>query len=334
MGAGAGIGAIVLLAWMVGMFSGREGSSESMRYLPNDCTIVAMTNFDELMSSSVYQQMKKDLPNFEAGERNMEQEMGISPANVSRITFAAGGKLNSANGSNAVMVIRLKKAVSAADIKSKSNVKAGQKDFKYEEVKVGGITVFEETYRPGFGGEKAERVHGGVFCMPEGTLIVACPKLEVLKKILERGKSPQFSEAMQNAMRETDFSRTVAVAVNVKGLEGSPHLAGLPNMAALNGLTENVVGLAADISLNSSTATVGATLLCKDAKLAEDVKKMLDATQVAARNYLKKAPGVPSDVADMVDAIKLTLSGAKIKGNMQISLEPLSKWTKEQTGKK
>ena len=55
------------------------------------------------------------------------------------------------------MVIRLKKAVTATDIKSNTKVKAIKKDVKYEEVKIGSITAFEETYRFNFGGDKAER---------------------------------------------------------------------------------------------------------------------------------------------------------------------------------
>ncbi len=314
IGVGAGIGLIVLLALVVWMFFGGGGIAEARRYLPNDCLVVATANVDAVMNSSIYQQMKKDLPNVADDERHMEQEVGVAPANISRITFGVGGKLNSPSDSEMAMVVRLKKAVSAADIKSNSKQ-------KYEETKIGNITVFEATN------------HGEAFCMPESTLIVTCPKLEVLKNILERGKSPEFSEGMQNAMNEANFSRTLAVAVNVKGL-GSKVIDGLPVNANLSEFTENVLGLALDVSLDSSKATVNATLLCKDAKLAEDVRKMLDAAQVAMRNYAKKAPGTPSEAADTIDAVKFSVSGAKVKGYVQASLEPFSKWIKEQAGKR
>ncbi len=332
VGVGAGIGAIVLLALILWMFLGRSGISEATRYLPNDCLIVGTSNVDELLRSSIYQQMKKDLPNVEAGERKMEQDMGIAPANISRITFAVGGKLNTPDDADAVVIIRLKKAVAAADLQSTKKDDAFRKDFKYEEVKIGSITAFEERYRFAFGDAKAERMHGEAFCLPESTLVVICPKLETLKKILERGKSPQFSEEMQNALNETNFSKTLALAVNVKGLAGNLPPGSLPNAEALKEFTENVLGLAVDASLDSSKATVNATILCKDAKHAEDVKKILDAAQVAMRSYAKKAPGMPSEAADTIDAVKFSLSGANVKGSMQASLEPLSKWIKEQAG--
>jgi len=341
IGVGAGVGAVVLLALIVWMFFGRGGISEAMRYLPNDCLVVGTANVDELMSSSIYQQMKKDRPQLEDGERNLEQEMGIAPSNISRVTFAAGGKMDSPSDSDLVMVIRLKKAMSATDIRSNKKVRASQKDVKYEEVKIGSIAVFEETYRYSFGGEKAEREHGMAFCLPESTLIITCPKLEVLKKILERGKSPEFSEGMQNAMSEADFSKTMAGAVNIKGLMASDRFAreikqNIGNDGDLKGLggvdeqfLQNLLGLAFNASLDSSKATVNATLLCKDAKFAEDAKKILDGGQVVMRNSLKGMRGVPREFSDMIDAIKFSVSGAKVKGSLQSSLDPLSKWIKE-----
>jgi hypothetical protein len=359
LGVGGGTAVVLLLALIVWMFSGPGGVSKNgggvsglaagvsgpMRYLPNDCLLVATANIDELMSSSVYQQMKKDLPSLEDGERNLEQEIGIAPSNISRITLAVGGKANS-NDAVVVLAIGLKTAMSAADVKSKNKVQPYLKDVKYEETQVGSVTLFEETYRLA---GKAEREHGTAFCMPESTLIVECSKLDVLKKVVERGKPPDFSEAMQNAMSETDFSKTLAFAVNVKELVASENfmdefkgLAGGPAQSGgskgPNGVDErslqSLLGLVVDASLDSSKATVRATLLFQDAKFAEDAKKTFEDGQVALRNNLKTMPGAPRELSDLVDAIKFSVSGAKLKGNVETSLEPLSKWIKGQTGKK
>lgn len=343
IGIGAGLGAILLLALITWMFFGREGVSDAMRYLPDDCMVVGTSNNDELMSSSFYQQMKKDLPEFESSERSMEQELGVAPSNIRRTTFAFGGKMTSPDDAEMVVVLRLKKAVSATDIKSNLKVTSGKKDVKYEEVKIGSVTAYEETYRFSFDNDNADRRHGGAFCLPESTLIVTCPKLEALKKILERGKTPEFSEGMQNAMNAADFSRTFAVAVNVKGLMANEAFSqglqqNVHSTQGLQGLDEqflqNVLGLAVDANLDSSKATVNVTLLCKETKVAEDSKKILEGTQVVLRNYLKSQRGMPSEVPDMVDSIKFSVSGATVKGNLQTSLEPLSKWIKEQAGKR
>jgi hypothetical protein len=207
------------------------------------------------------------------------------------------------------------------------------------------VTVFEETYRFSFGGANAEIQHGTAFCLPESTLVVTCPKFDVLKKILERGKSPEFSEGLRNAMSEADFSKSMALAVNVKGLMASESFAqgfkeGFSRGLAQGGSTglegvneqflQDLLGLAVDARLDSSKATVSATLLCKDAKFAEDAKKILDGAQVIMRNTLKGTRGAPRELSDMVDAIKFSVSGAKVKGTLQTSLEPMSKWIKEQ----
>jgi type II secretion system protein G len=88
---------------------------------------------------------------------------------------------------------------------------------------------------------------------------------------------------------------------------------------------QNLLGLAVEAGLDSSKLTVDATLLCKDAKFAEDAKKILEGSQVVVRNALKAAHGVPREAADVVDSIKFSVSGAKVKGSLQTSLEPFLK---------
>ena len=89
------------------------GSANATRYFPDDCLVVGSANVDELMSSAVFQDMKKDMPGVESGQRDMEDELGLSPANISRMTFAMGGKLTSPNDADFVIVVYLKNAVSA-----------------------------------------------------------------------------------------------------------------------------------------------------------------------------------------------------------------------------
>ena len=268
--------------------------------MPNNCRVVATANVDELMRSSIYQQMKKNPPNAENGQWDgFDPGVGIAPSNISRFTWAWGGPLDDAD---AVAIIRLKKAASAADIKTNTKVEAHKRDFQFREVAVGSIAVFEETYRSAFRDAKAERLHGLAFCVPESTLVVVCTKLEVLKEILQRGKPPQLSEGMHDAMNEANCSKTMAMAFSVKGLPrtrlldcvtavaGNAFFGGLPSRTDLSAFTEDVVGLAADISLDSSQPTLIATLLCKDAEHAANAKRMLDSARANDAQRHERAP--------------------------------------------
>ena len=342
LAAGVGLGGIVLLTPLAWMFFSGGGVSEARRYFPNDCLIVGTANVDEFTSSSFYQQLQKDLPASESGQREIERGMGIALGNIIRITFAAGGKSALSDNAEMVATIRLKKAA-AADIKADVKVASFKKDFKYEEVKIAGLTAYEQTYRFSFDGEKGERHHGAAFCLPESTLVVMCPDLETLKRILGRDKPPELSEGMQNAMSATDYTKTFAVAVNFKGLmanetasrEVQQSLGAAPGLQGLNEqFLQEVLGLGFDARLGSSKATVSATLLCKEAKSAEDAKKMLDGGQVILRNAMKAQKGVPQEVPDLVDAIKFSVAGANVKGSLQADLAPLSKWIKEQAEKR
>ena len=178
--------------------------------------------------------------------------------------------------------------------------------------------------------------------MPNSKLIVACPKLKMLQRILERGRAPEISAGMRDALCATDLGKTFAVAVDVKGMMASEeasrtmqqNLGGAAGLQGLNGeLIKNVLGFAFDASLDSSRATCNATLMCKEAKVAEDAKKMLEGGQVVLRNMLKGQKDVPGEVPDMVDAIKFTVSGTTLKGYLQTDFSPLTKWIKEQASR-
>ena len=100
-------------------------------------------------------------------------------------------------------------------------------------------------------------LHAGKY-VDGGLPEIGCPK-----EILERGKSPEFSEGMQNAMSEADFSKTMAVAVNFKGLLASESFArefrqNMGNNSELKGLAgmdeqflQDLLGLSVDASLDS-----------------------------------------------------------------------------------
>ena len=327
------------LWWLVlVVFAGGCGQGpieDAMRYLPNNCRVVATANVDELMRSSIYQQMKKNPPNAENGQWDgFDPGVGIPPSNISRFTWAWGGPLDDAD---AVAIIRLKKAASAADIKTNTKVEAHKRDFQFREVAVGSIAVFEETYRSAFRDAKAERLHGLAFCVPESTLVVVCTKLEVLKEILQRGKPPQLSEGMHDAMNEANCSKTMAMAFSVKGLPrtrlldcvtalaGNAFFGGLPSRTDLSAFTEDVVGLAADISLDSSQPTLIATLLCKDAEHAANAKRMLDSARATMRNGTNEPPALSSEAAATAGSLELVLSGAKVQGSLPASCEILGK---------
>ena len=53
------------------------------------------------------------------------------------------------------------------------------------------------------------------FCVAESK-VVLIGELESIRKVLKRDGKPNFSEGMKAAIKQADFSKTIAVAINVK----------------------------------------------------------------------------------------------------------------------
>jgi type II secretion system protein G len=102
------------------------------------------------------------------------------------------------------------------------------------------------------------------------------------------------------------------------------------NLPETDEFLQGLEGMIVEAYLGSSQATVSAALSCREAKIAEDVRKILDAAQVVLRNVLKQKTGAPREVGDLVDAINFSTSNATVKGNLQASLDPLVKWIKDE----
>lgn len=327
----SGLGGIVVLLALVWLLKPQVGASDALKYLPNDSQVVVSCNVDELVNSKLYQQLKTEVPNFQKGEREFEGEFGVSLDNIARMTV--GGNSGGTVSDDVVGVVRLKKGVTAADVCTKMKVRESRKDVAFKEISVGKFTIYDETYRFSWRDEKSDVEHGEAFCLPESTLLLFA-KLEPLRRVLERNKAPELPEKMREVLRTADFSTTFGLAVNINALvsrglpknflqEANRNLGvSLPeNDEFLQGLD----GLVVDAHLASSQATLNATLLCKEAKVAEDVKKVLDAAQVVLRNTLKQAPGVPREASELVDSVKFLTSGAKVTGNLSTNLDPLLK---------
>ena len=144
-------------------------------------------------------------------------------------------------------------------------------------------------------------------------------------------------------MSEADFSKTVAVAVDLKAIvtdhdfwrefdkDAETNANSKAGAMRAEQFFHNLVGLAVDASLDSSTATVTATLLGQDANFVTDAKELIGIAKGEAARRLAEHPGGRlGELSNLVDSIKFTVSGAKIKGSLQTSLEPLSNWIKEQ----
>jgi len=149
---------------------------------------------------------------------------------------------------------------------------------------------------------------------------------ETLRHALERGKPAPLTPGLQAAMKHTDFSRPAAWAASFK--ESRPQPGGVPGLPQL-GLPENNLfsadGLAGYAAVGSDIRIVF-TVLCKDARAAEDTRKLIDGGLVAVRRGGRLSP----EALEMIDGLKLSTSGNDVTGDITLKTPALIKLMKQQ----
>jgi hypothetical protein len=205
-----------------------------------------------------------------------------------------------------VCVIKTIKPVSADDIKSK---KMGMTP---QETKVRDITVYE--------------VMGIAWCLPESKLVVIA-KSDTLKKVLERNKAAEVSEGLRAALKYADFSKAVTMAMDSKEMYAKINDANKKNGMDLDKVFDKI-GIAnpmSDIDGGAYQIDVGkdikvqSVMICKDAKTAEDMKKISD----GMATFFKRL--FPKYGADSFETWESSVSGARLNASMTIKTESILK---------
>ena len=219
----------------------------------------------------------------------MEKGLGLAPEDVERLTWGGAGN------KDASFVVTTNKAVTAADLMGK------MKDRKFSEVKVGSYTMHQE--QPDYL-KKA-------FCVVDKYTVVYGEPVP-LKAILERNKKPEFSPDMQSALGLANQSRSLFLAVNMKGVMASEDVKGAlkwlgPGENQVTSHMDKVEATALDAAIGDDVQ-INSVTVCKDDKFADDLRKMTD----GGVTLLKYIPQMPKELIPAIESVKTTVSGKKV----------------------
>jgi hypothetical protein len=289
-----GLALVGLLVWLLWP----SGPDAYVRYLPDNTQFVAAVNVEELLNSKAYKQLSDEFPKVEK-DLDLEGEFGLSLKDISSVVI--GGNPGSGK-QELVVVVRTTRAVKASDLTSKA------KNGKFNSETVGSYTVYTR-------GKDA-------LCVPESKLILL-GEAETLKKVLKRDRAPELSPGMKAALKETDFSKTIAVAADLKGLvgksggrQGNNAMGGLPFSGGADEILKNAEGVGGWVSVKSDIAWK-ITVIFKDSTSASDAKKLFDGAIVS----LKNARNVPSEASELIDGMDIKAIGnrVEIRGGIDVS---------------
>jgi hypothetical protein len=316
----------------------RPSSAELPKYLPDGCNLIVAVNFAEVYDSSYYQKLKTDIADFARGEKGFTEEIGLAPSNLASVIMAGNAAATGREG-QPIVVVKTRKPISAADLRAARTVRSYQKDFSYNEIKVGAQTIYEATYHFSFDQGKGELQHGEAFAVVEDNVVLFGSNGEALRKVLARGKAADLSPELASAAKDADFTKTLVFVFDLKALAADERFSSSfkRDFGPLFGDATNIEflkklnSLCLEGVLKGSDATFRASLTAKDAETAGDVKKVVGAAQIALRGTLQNAtlPRVPKEVVDAIDAVKFSVEGAKVNASGAVKAEPVTQWIED-----
>jgi hypothetical protein len=303
-----------------------SGLGEDAKYMPNNAKLIMSVKVEELLSSKVWKDLKKEFPALEAGEAMANGESPVNLSDIERITVGGDPATD-----EFVAVIRLKKAVKAADLESKIPGNANFKDKK-----VGKYTLREPE----------EEFGEMAYCQVDPKLVLfGSPK--GLKSVLERDKPAKFNSVIDNAIKETDFSRTFAMVMDAKGMGAQgpgfvpPPQGGARPGAGKGAFWENfergfrmgagggmnpltgmgVDGMGFSIKLSTDVA-FKMTMVCKDSSTASSMRSAMQ-RDLRQSKWGGLPPGAPPEVKEILNSASAGGSGVNVTLSFTIKLKTI-----------
>jgi hypothetical protein len=290
-------GLVGLLIWQP--WANKTLSAEQLRFLPDESQVVATIDVQGLLASEVYHKvdeafLKRGGKRLTDIEKDFKSWVGMGWSDLERVTV--GGKMSSQQG---VIVVKTRKAVDARQILTRLNQ---QKDF--DEISVDGFKIFKHR-------NQALQDKHPSFCVVEPTLVVFSVDLETLRRVLSRREAAVVSTDLQPVMNQTDFSRTIALAMG-KLPAGLP--AGKDPSNPFAGFEGKLQGISLEITLGGAI-DIKVSALCVDSKTAKELNDTLTSMRTLANNL-----NLPPEAKKILDTMQFSYSGATFSA--RVSLDP------------
>jgi hypothetical protein len=306
--------------------------ADEIDFLPNNCIVLYSVDMAGFVKSKLYQQANAKIKGFEEEmQRSLKEELGFPSTNVSRVTagFAMPGA--GKRHEEFVIIVSTAKPVAAADIKANRKVRSYQKNFSYKEIKVGEHTIYQESYSFDF---KSPLTTGRAFCVADKNIILFGDGAESLQQILERDKKTnKLSPNLQAGLKTVGKDSMLTVVMDVTKFPERERKEMIRELGGKLPALENLFDGMQTFTLKGTAddkVKLVATMTCKDAATATDVRKLADGGIVLIKGELKREMDreftTPEEkemmktISKAFDEIKLSTQGAQVNG--ELTVEP------------
>jgi hypothetical protein len=276
------------------MLMGGRGVGNDLSYLPDDADVVMSMDVHGLMGSGAAAKLKAAAPQlFQQMDREIEKTGSkFKPDDIGRVTIGVN-----VAGQHFAGVIHFNRPMLDGDLNKPGQTSVKKKAGSYE-------IVIEDD------GKTAHcQLDSYTFAIGSEAAMTA---------VLQRGGSATLAPDLAAAMKEVDFGHGFAVAVSSAAWRNGPAGQMAGGMTMMPGGPDGVRGAALHADVDNDIR-LQAALLCKDATVADQLKKMADGGLAVA----KANTSLPPASAKIMNSVSVSNSGNIVSASMAIDSETI-----------
>lgn len=290
--------AVLLLGYTSYALLSPSSGPSAMRYMPDNCSMLMSARVADLMKSGAWAEVKKEFPDLEAKMKDGLKDAPFGPADID---FALVG-VGNIGQQEFIVALEMNKSLKEDDVRTRMKA-------EFTESKVGSYKVYEEG--------------GYAWAMPSARSFLF-GKPELLKAVLKRDKNPELPAGLQKALKETDLSQSMAIAMDPKAFFADPQFAGVARQSgqdpAAFEAAAGTISVGKDIRLTSIS-------ICKDTKTAISYRKIAEGGIEAIKTL--GADQMPKELLEIFDNVKITQKDNRLTSEVTINVGSVSKAVKK-----
>ncbi len=164
-------------------------------------------------------------------------------------------------------------------------------------------------------------LHQGTAACRLDAYTVAMGEPTELQAVLERSAPAKLPDDMQAAVKEADFSKNFVAVASLKNLSAAAASGSIPGLTVptIPGMNDSVRTAALQADFGNDLA-IKASLICKDAASAEQLKAMVDGFLAVAKFNSGKAPPAAMKIAN---GLSVSTSSATLRASVTLDADTM-----------
>ncbi len=305
------VAVLTLLTAVVSPTSAQHSSSSDdvTRYVPDDCRYIISVRLGQFLQSGIWKAIQEDIKSLRDLKKDFQEHTHFSMEQIDRVSLAGAG--TEPRKEAFFWIWHVGPSLKAADLIARFKLE------NHKKIEINGQTLYESL-------KKDDDSYGVI-----GEKTILWGPTQKIRAILVRNGKPKLNHDLETALKQADFSKTLAFA-------GWPEVKDFPekkdsSLSGFEKFLKQVLGIAGSVQADEDLA-VKLDVVFHDAETAEDGRKLADGALVVLWYTFQDDKNVPKEARDLINLlrqIKISSQGTTVRATVTVPANVIKKAVKE-----